>query len=277
MQNHDVDIMHAFTVKPPPLEFVLPGGGISGTVNLLTSPGGTGKSFFALMLSIDICCPEADLLGLNTNKYGRVLYLGLEDPQVVLHGRLHEVGKHLSPSAREVVASSLKMKSLLGAEFDFLSQEWRKYVVDSCDQKTSLIVVDTLSRAHALDENSNGEMSRLVCVLESIAAETNTAILILHHSNKSMAMQGRGDEQQSARGASALVDTARWQGYVAGMTKEEADLYGIDQKDRGFFVRFGVSKQNYGVPFADRWYKRYEGGVLRTVDLIEKKKGGRYV
>jgi RecA-family ATPase len=274
MKNHDIDIMQAFTTDPPKLEFIFPGGGLPGTVNLLTSPGGTGKSILAMQMSMGICCPDADLLGLTGNRDGKVLYLGLEDPPAVLHQRLHAVGKHLSPSAQRGVDTCLKLKGLMGSGFDIMNPEWRRYVIDSCDEITSLIVIDTLSRIHFLDENSNGQMAQLLTYLERIAVETNTAILLLHHSSKSMAVQGRGDEQQAARGASSLVDNARWQAYMSGMTKGEAKFFDVSEKRRGFYVRFGVSKQNYGSPFADRWYERHAAGMLLPAPLVEKRKGG---
>ncbi|PXZ99604.1 hypothetical protein DMW43_27465, partial [Serratia marcescens] len=39
--------------------------------------------------------------------------------------------------------------------------------------------------------------------------------------------------------------------------------WGVDDDQRRFFVRFGVSKANYGAPFADRWFRRHDGGVLK--------------
>ncbi|WP_444978957.1 hypothetical protein, partial [Aeromonas caviae] len=32
---------------------------------------------------------------------------------------------------------------------------------------------------------------------------------------------------------------------------------------RPYFVRYGVSKANYGAPFKDRWFRRHDGGVLK--------------
>ena len=43
-----IDIMDAFENKPPELDFILPGGMVAGTVNLLNSPGETGNSFWAI-------------------------------------------------------------------------------------------------------------------------------------------------------------------------------------------------------------------------------------
>ena len=41
---------------------------------------------------------------------------------------------------------------------------------------------------------------------------------------------------------------------------------------RRFFVRFGVSKANYGAPFADRWFRRHDGGVLKPAVLERQRK-----
>ena len=111
--------------------------------------------------------------------------------------------------------------------------------------------------------------------------------LDLHHVSKGSAREGQTDQQQAARGASALIDNARWCGFVAKMTEDEAARYSdrihdrnpkaIGSDRRGFFVRFGVSKQNYDATPLDQWYERREGGVLVPVDLVEVssgKKGG---
>lgn len=47
----------------------------------------------------------------------------------------------------------------------------------------------------------------------------------------------------------------------------------IGNDRRSFFVRFGVSKQNYDATPLDQWYQRQEGGVLVPVELAEVGKG----
>ncbi|MCP6060396.1 helicase RepA family protein, partial [Klebsiella pneumoniae] len=64
---------------------------------------------------------------------------------------------------------------------------------------------------------------RLVATLEHIAASTGASVLYLHHVSKGSAREGQTDQQQAARGASALIDNARWCGYVARMTEAEAE------------------------------------------------------
>jgi len=76
-----------------------------------------------------------------------------------------------------------------------------------------------------------------------------------------------------------LIDNARWCGYVAGMTEDEArrlsdqNHHPIGADCRHRFVRFGVSKQNYEARLIERWYERRAGGVLVPVELAEMPNG----
>jgi hypothetical protein len=48
-----VNLKKRFEIEPPELDFVLPGF-LAGTVGGLVSPGGVGKSTFALMVALTI-------------------------------------------------------------------------------------------------------------------------------------------------------------------------------------------------------------------------------
>lgn len=274
-----VDIKAAFTSEPPDLDFIWPGFA-AGTVGALISPGGTGKSFFALEAAMSIACSVAggDLIGLNPARTGRVVYFAGEDPVPFLVRRVHAIGQHLSPAAVEAIAENLAIEPIMGRRLDVMTKSDLRYVIEHCSE-ARLIVLDSLSRIHNLDENSNGDMSRLVSVLEHIAATTGAAVLYLHHVNKISAREGQTDEQQAARGASALIDQARWSGYVRKMSEQEAERLTdgrepIGNERRGLYVRFGVSKQNYDATPLDRWYRRHADGVLLPVELKEASKLG---
>ena len=228
-----------------------------------------------------------DLVGLAPAHTGRVVYLAGEDPQPALVRRVHAIGQHLNQSAREAIAENLMLEPIMGKRLNVMDEAHLRRVIDY-SAGARLIVLDTLSRIHSLDENSNGDMAHLVSVLEHIAATTGAAVLYLHHVNKGSARDGQTDQQQAARGASALIDNARWCGYVAKMTEQEAerlsdrgfDRAPIGNERRGLFVRFGVSKQNYDATPLNRWYQRHTGGVLLPVELQEIKresgnKGGK--
>lgn len=277
-----IDILKAFETEPTPFDFVLPGM-LASTVGFILSPGGTGKSMLALEAGAAVAggIPDADLLGLSP-KGGKVFYFAAEDPPIAFEHRLHAMGKRLTTEARHAIADNLKIESLVGHMPDIMDPKWYEAIVKAC-VGYRLIIIDTLSRFHQLDENSNGDMAQLISRLEYIARKTGAGILIIHHSSKAMAVAGRGDEQQAGRGASSLIDNARWAANLMGMTKDECAKVAaapgappVGDKERGFYVRFAISKQNHGKPFEERWFVRGDGGILVPTTLypVTKKKSG---
>jgi RecA-family ATPase len=274
-----IDILQAFEETPPPLDFVLPGL-LAGTVGGVVSPGGAGKSMLALELSI-LVATGFDLSGFGCGverHTGKVVFLAAEDPADAIRHRLHALGQHMSQDLRDLFAQDFEIEPLAGMQANIDRPDWLAFV-ESMATGRRLMFLDTLRRFHELDENDSGQMAHLVGVLEGIAKRTGCAMVFLHHASKSAAMNGQGDMQQASRGSSVLVDNIRWQMYLAGCTKDEAKTLGVDEAMRGYFVRTGVSKQNYGPPVADVWMRRVEGGVLVPADFahssISMKKGGR--
>ena len=129
------------------------------------------------------------------------------------------------------------------------------------------MIIDTLRRIHSQDENDSGAMSELLGRLERIATTTGCAIVFLHHTTKGSALNGQSDMQQASRGSSVLTDNIRWQSFVAGMTRDEAKTLRVPEEQRARYVRFGISKRNYGVPLGDLWLQRSTGGLLVPADL----------
>ncbi|QDJ48248.1 helicase RepA family protein [Bordetella hinzii] len=280
-----IDLRAAFENEPPTLDFIWPGF-LAGTVGALVAPGATGKSFWALEAAMSVACGATvesravggDLVGLAPAHTGRVVYLAGEDPPAALECRIHAIGKHLSQQAREAIVENLTLEPIIGKRLNVMNDQQLAHLIEFCAD-ARLIVLDTLSRIHSLDENSNGDMARLVATLEYVAVSTGASVLYLHHVSKGSARECQTDQQQAARGASALIDNARWCGFVAKMTDDEAkrlsdhsyDREPIGNDRRSYFVRFGVSKQNYDATQLDRWYSRHAGGVLLPVELVEAK------
>ena len=285
-----LDLAQFFNNTPEPLDFIWEGGPLAGTVGALVSPGGAGKSFFILQAAAAIAAkddPKADLLKLNPTKAGIVDYYVLEDPVPVLWHRLYALKNAIdSEHAQALLVKNLRIRPLIGTiGFDLSFHDQSLQIVDA-SKGSRLIIIDTLSRSHTLDENKNGEMAGLLKELEFIAKETGAAVIFLHHSNKSSAKEGLGAEQQSARGASVLIDNARWGAFVQTMTAAQAETHFEKMEEnpvslvhdelRKFFILYGVNKQNYGKPIGDIWLERKDGngGILTPVELekISKKK-----
>ncbi|EGR0794414.1 helicase RepA family protein [Vibrio cholerae] len=264
-----LDLMAAFSETPQPLDYVLPNM-VAGTVGALVSPGGAGKSMLALQLATQIA-GGPDLLEVGEFTVGPVIYLPAEDPPAAIHHRLHALGAHLTAEQRQAVAKGLLIEPLIGRCPNIMCLDWFDGLKRAAEGRR-LMILDTLRRFHIEDENVSGPMAQVIGRMEAIAADTGCSIVFLHHTSKSAAMIGAGDQQQASRGSSVLVDNIRWQSYLSGMTQTEAEEWGVDDSQRGYFVRYGVSKANYGSPFAERWFRRHEGGVLKPAVLERQRK-----
>lgn len=267
-----IDILSAFQQDPPNLQFVLPGL-LKGTVGALVAPGASGKSFLALEIAASIaatpCNSELfDGFGINPKSRGGVLYLALEDPEVVLLRRLHAMGQHIPPDFKTALTFNLCIEPLLGAGLDLMRDDHLNWITQQATGR-QLVVIDTLSRAHQLDENSNGDMALLLRRLEAVGAQSGAAVLFVHHISKGASREAQGADQFAARGASVLVENARYAAYLSRMTEKEAsnwtcraDGQPVQPDMANMYVKWGVSKQNYDLTPHDKWFRRSEGGVL---------------
>lgn len=266
-----VDTRRAAECEPAPLDQIWDGF-ITGSVGGLIAPGATGKSLWALEAALGISCSVAggDILGLKPRKAGQVLYLSSEDPTPILEHRLHHIFKCINPEARESIHNNMEMRQCMGYKMDVMDRSHMQKLLRWSDGKR-LVVIDTISRFHSRDENKNSEMSDVLGQLELLVRKTGAAVLFLHHVDKTSARDGV-ITQQSARGASALVDNARWSGFVAKMSEKECasmmHLGKLISKDRRYqYLKMGDCKLNYGPLAGERWFEFRAGGVLHPVEL----------
>ncbi|MBE0470690.1 MAG: AAA family ATPase [Methyloprofundus sp.] len=272
-----LDILSAFENDPPELQFVLPGL-LRGTVGALVAPGASGKSFLALEIAASIAATQCngeffDGFGINPKSRGGVLYLALEDPESVIQRRLHAMGAHIPPAHRAELAFNLCIEPMLGAGLDLMRDDHLNWISQQATGK-QLVVIDTLSRAHQLDENSNGDMSLLLRRLEAVGAQSGAAVLFIHHISKGASRDAQGADQFAARGASVLIENARYAAYLSRMTEKECEKWSDRMDGQALhsdmaqsYVKWGVSKQNYDVTPDEKWFKRSEGGVLLPAEL----------
>ena len=259
-----IDVSQALTSAPPAMDFVLPNM-VAGTVGAIIAPGGAGKSMLALQLALQLA-GGWDMLGIGALPKGLVSYLPAEDPTEALLHRLYAVGAHVPPEIRQAIAEGLTIEPLIGSSPDLLEVGWLEYVRRVAEGRR-LLILDTLRRFHNEDENLSGPMAQVIGRMELIAKDTGCSIVFLHHAGKGSALNGAGDQQQASRGSSVLVDNIRWQAFLCGMSESEAKKFNLNSLQRRYYVRFGVSKANYGQPLEDRWFRRCEGGVLQPVEL----------
>jgi len=233
------------------------------------SPGATGKSWLALEVATAVA-GGPDILDLGINRYGRVMLIAAEDPELILRHRMHALGERLSKHNIETVIENLDVPLALAQGVNLRNQQWIDQLAHE-GEGCRLIIIDTLSRVHDGDENDRKDAAPIMRSLEILAAHTGAAILFLHHISKGMALAGQGDQQQAARGSSVWVDESRWAGFLRGMDATEGKALGVGEEMRRHFVRFGVNKCNYGAPFLDIWLRKETAGLL-TRAVLEKSR-----
>lgn len=266
-----LDIAGALEHEPPPLDFVLPGY-VSGSVGSIVAAGATGKTMLALQIAVHVSggADTLELAGVAgwTPTFGRVLYLSGEDPADVIAGRIHAIGGYMPDAdVRQRTAENLRIAPLVGYGARIDQGIWRSWIErESVDAR--LVIVDTLRRFHAADENDGGAMAELLAHLEHICRASSTSIVFLHHVSKASALNGAAGEQQASRGSSVLTDNVRWQSNLSTMSEKEAKAAGVPDDQRRRFVRLAFPKVNYGPPVADLWFQRERGGVLRPAPQI---------
>lgn len=272
----------AFATQLPPRDFVLPSLP-RGKVGLLAATGGTGKSFWTLQACFQIAVSGVcnfDLSGAEMDggaeKMGSALLVSLEDESEDLIRRLQSIKKHwLNSEEKSEWINAVSEESLF--EMLPLSGQGLSLFDENCNilpvvelikkhaenmPRLRLMVVDTLRRSHDGDENNNGQMSKVLRVFEQLAKDLNTSILLLHHENK--AAMGNADAGAGAlRGASAIVDNARWVMRMQVMTKSDAEERGISDDDiRKKWIKVTNEKSNYGPIQPEKWLERVAEGVL---------------
>ena len=280
--------------EPPKIDYVLPSLP-AGCVGILSGPGGAGKSMLALQLMFSVAAGNGCDFSLGSGSWqqptmpaGKAVYLSIEDSMVILHSRLHHIIKLYE---QDMICSEwldtglldmIKVYPLAGSGFALMGPdgrytEWFEPIVDVC-KGARIVFVDTMRRAHDGDENNNGMMSVFLKMVEIIAKVTGAAVVLLHHENKaSMSDDGAGTE--ALRGATAIVDNARWVSRVRKMSTKEAADHGITDADRHWYLRLSLEKTNYGPPVESIWLERQDdfNGALCAVNLTpsERKHGGR--
>lgn len=206
-----------------------------GTITILSAPGGTGKTWLIVQLSLRFIIE-------NPNKKA-FLWLS-EDLESITKNRMNQVCSNilsntLDDKFKNIVTTDSNPLPLLerdkgvfkmSSRFEQLKVELRDY---------DLIVLDPLLAFYGGDENDNSQARLFMQPFMNWAKETNKSIIFLHHSSKSVGNEGAN----KTRGAGAFVDAAR-------VCYEMNKIYLKDNKtldiDNLHMRDIRLSKDNYG-------------------------------
>jgi hypothetical protein len=251
------------------------------------APGGVGKTAVRLAQALSLAIGRS-LTGEHVFERVKVLFVSLEDDLDEIRRRLRAAMIHHHLDAEDLAGwlyftapsgLGLKLASIvddtvilgsLGAALE------RKIE----DLGIGAVFLDPFVKAHAVAENANVQIDEVMTVLMVLAQRCNCAIDLTHHVAKGLPDPGNADR---GRGASAFKDAARLVYTLTGMSREEAEGFGIGDAERRFLVRFDSAKVNIAPPAAEAtWFKLVginignprpplypHGDTVQTVELWE--------
>lgn len=263
----------SFDTKPtPPTEYTLLSGQdmanqtppkwlIKNTIpevglSAVYGPPGVGKTFVTLSMALHVAAGFA-WFGYRV-KQKPVVYLALEG---ALNNRLTAWSK----SGGEIPAN---FRAIQGQGFCFKEDsdlDGLIKAVQAFAPKGGFIVVDTLARASAgADENSARDMGEIVQAADRLYRETNSCVLLVHHSGK--------DDSRGMRGSNSLPGAVLSILKVAkGIITIERNKEGIEGEQLPFALEIvEVSKDEDGDPVTSCW-------AHRVIDDEGKPKGSNQV
>lgn len=272
----DDDLQSFLSVPAPAHDWVIEGLE-PGDVGILSAPGGTGKSMFCLSLAASVSAGEPLFGAWKVSAPGDVLYLYAEDSSHTLHRRLyalHQINPLRSLTRMHTVCvrtapPTLMVRSRYSAVAERVEETIQEIIARiSSYPRPRLLILDPLIKFHALEENNNAEMAQLLSMLSWLADQLHIAIVLTHHVGKGAVFSGNGNTQQSARGATSIVDQSRWQVSLSTIDAKTANTLKIPEEDAWRYVYATCPKINGTAKLPDLLLERGPGGVLMRSALI---------
>jgi len=227
------------------------------------SPGGVGKTQLVMTDAVSLATGRA-LLKDMPHETVKAWHYNLEDPIDELQRRLAAIclnfhvkteelkGQLFLNSGRDrrlIVLEKTKDGQYARPDADALYKAIK-------DNDISYLSIDPFVRVHQASENDNKDIDEVLNIFSQIANDTNCAIDLVHHTKK-MGKESMAGNMEAARGASAIAGAVRSARTLQVMSDKEADLYGIEQKRRTWYVRVDSAKANMAAPSESAdWFER---------------------
>jgi hypothetical protein len=171
-------------MKPqPPIDYIIVDLITNSSLNVFYGEAGSKKTYSAISMAIAVANGK-DWLGFATKK-SPVLIIDEESGEKRLSRRLNEVMRGAGCEA----TGKLFYISLAGFKLD--KKEDVKTIESEINRTESkLVIFDALADIMDGDENSKKDVQPVMNALRKIADNTDSAIILIHHSNKSGGYRG---------------------------------------------------------------------------------------
>src|SRR5262249_33147890 len=240
----------------PPWEWLYGRHLLRGGVSLPTATGGTGKSTLSMVEARAMPGGRA-LLGSTVPAPLRVILITLEDARATMDKRIAAAMRHygLTPADvgdRLIVIGKNEVKikvaqQLRSGAVERNAQTIRALTQLAIEHRADVLSVDSLIRAHEVNENDNSALLEVIECFETVA-RARCAVHLWHHNRK---LGGERATIDAARGASAIMDAGRSGRALETMTAKEREQLAQIQPDMlspGHYFRAFNGKRSFAPP-----------------------------
>lgn len=259
----------------PRVPWLVRGKLVKGAIAGLVSPPGIGKSTLTLQWAAALAIGDGAFTGLHALENAEprnTLVIGIEDTREIMEARLAAVCLAFGLDFAEIGERVHFYSGLTDGHFALMSRQDRRQglqiTADAAeleqyikDNDIAAFFADPLVELHDGEENDNGEMRRVMGALRDIAANTNAAGLIVHHTRKpsSASSESYAGDQFAGRGASSINASFRIGMTMFGASEKDAEAHpeAITPLNRGEFIRLDDSKANWSAVSPKAvWFRR---------------------
>ena len=165
-------------------------------VGILGGPPKCCKSWLGLDMAVSVASGTPCLGRFAVENRGPVLIFLAEDSLADVRSRIAAICSH-----RRLALSELNLFSITADRLRLDLKEDQKRLDETLNHlKPRLLLLDPLVRMHHLDENSSGDIARILGFLRELQRQHHLAIVLVHHSSK----RQHARPGQALRGSSDL-------------------------------------------------------------------------
>lgn len=265
--------------KIPPRPWLYGNQLLRGSVSMIVAPGGAGKTALATGMALSLVTGR-DFMGSKIWGGAKKVWLwNLEDSVEELSRGLQAAATYWSIGADDLNGNLFLNSALSGDQLKLvpnrsgsLNEEFDvadAIVTELKSNAIDVMFIDPFVSSHDANENDNKSMDAVVKLLALIAYEANCSIVLLHHTNKAF---GQVNEN-SARGASSVVNAARSVVTINPLNDAEAKLYDIDEDEMASYIKLHDHKNNRISACRLSTYMKFESVMIQTSDGGEESVG----
>lgn len=271
---------------------------LEGYLTVGVAPGGTGKSALTILMALAVATGRDDLMDMPVRPTAGGFPAGAwlfnnEDGWNELGLRIKAAMQHhnIAPDTLECDITGRPTLFVNSGE-DAPFRITQRRVEGRGDRRTvihapvhadaaiahiranniKLFIVDPFIETHDADENDNGQIAQVAHEYRRIAQEGECAVVLVHHTRKpaGASSAGHGGNQDSARGAGALMAMARVGWTVSSAPVDVAARVGVDAGDAWRLMALEGSKANLGPQTGEpAWFWR-NSVTVRTDDGFDE-------